>query len=120
MARGATGGAAYNVNLEFPPRHAGNRGEHQLAGPRVESAAPLAKSAEAVLPLRYENALLLEAPSRGPAGPPRIARPADGRIGRLASAVYVRDMSGPEPRVLRGGIAVGLGPGQRSPCPNKA
>ncbi len=32
--------------------------------------------------------------------------------------LYVRDISGPEPRVLRGGIAIGLEPGESAPPPD--
>ena len=33
--------------------------------------------------------------------------------------VYVRDLSGPEPRVIRGGIAVGLAAGESAPLPEQ-
>ena len=38
-------------------------------------------------------------------------------LGRLASLAYVRDLSGPEPRVLRGSIGVGLAAGESAPQP---
>ena len=36
-------------------------------------------------------------------------------VGRIASILYVRDVSGEEPRVIRGGIGVGLEPGETPP-----
>ena len=60
LARDATGSAAYNVNLSF------RRGTPEIAvtsnlqGLALNLPAPLAKPAEAVLPLRYENALVRE------------------------------------------------------------
>ena len=116
MARDATGGAAYNVNLSF------RRGTPEIAvtsnlqGLALNLPAPLAKTAEAVLPLRYENALVRESLA---AGAPHLQDQLTVEIGRLASVVYVRDLSGAEPRVIRGGIAVGLAPGESAPLPEQ-
>ena len=114
MARDATGGAAYNVNLSF------RRGTPEIAvstnlqGLALNLPSPLAKTAEAVLPVRYENALVRE--SRRP--PARhLQDQLTVEIGRLASVVYVRDLSGSEPRVIRGGVAVGLAAGESAPVP---
>jgi uncharacterized protein YhdP len=114
MARGATGGAAYNVNLSF------RRGTPEIAvstnlqGLALNLPAPLVKTAEAALPVRYENALVRESLA---ATAPKLQDQLTVEIGRLASVVYVRDLSGPEPRVIRGGIAVGLAAGESAPQP---
>ena len=93
LARDATGSAAYNVNLSF------RRGVPEIAvtsnlqGLALNLPAPLAKAADAALPLRYENALVREslaAPARAaPAGPAHASNSAG-----WPSVVYVRDLSG--------------------------
>ena len=40
-------------------------------------------------------------------------------LGPLGSATYVRDLSGPQPRVLRGAIGVGLSNGEFAPMPSQ-
>ncbi len=116
MARDATGGAAYNVNLSF------RRGTPEIAvstnlqGLALNLPAPLAKTAEAVLPVRYENALVRESLA---ATAPHLQDQLTVEIGRLASVVYVRDLSGSEPRVIRGGVAVGLAAGESAPLPEQ-
>ena len=108
LAKDMAGSAAYNVNLAF------RRGVPEIAvstnlqGMALSLPAPLAKSAEALLPLRYENSLVRESTVPGAVLQDQLAI----EIGRLASVNYVRDVSGPEPRVIRGGIAVGLASGE--------
>jgi len=111
MAQSASGGTAYTATLGF------RRGMPELAissslqGMALNLPAPLSKTAEAALPLRLENALLQA--SMGPGQ--KLEDQLSVSIGRIASVVYVRDLSGAEPRVLRGGIAVGLEPGETVP-----
>jgi uncharacterized protein (TIGR02099 family) len=98
LAQHASGSAAYTAVLGF------RRGEPELLvnsnlqGMALSLPAPLAKSADAVLPLRLDTALL-----PGTALQDQLTL----ELGRLASVVYVRDLSGPEPRVLRGSVALG-------------
>jgi uncharacterized protein YhdP len=40
-------------------------------------------------------------------------------VGKLVSVVYQRDISGADPRVLRGAIGVGLGQGESAPMPDE-
>ena len=114
LARDTSGGAAYNVNLSF------RRGTPEIAvstnlqGLALNLPPPLAKPAEALLPVRYENALARESLA---ATAPHLQDQLSVEIGRLASVVYVRDLSGSEPRVIRGGIAVGLAAGESAPLP---
>ena len=84
-----------------------------LQGLALNLPAPLAKAADTVLPLRFDNVLL-------PAthGPQRDSLAlALGVGGSVASVVYVRDISGPVPQVLRGTVSVGLSPGESVPMP---
>jgi uncharacterized protein (TIGR02099 family) len=111
MAQSASGSTAYTATLGF------RRGMPELAissnlqGMALSLPAPLGKAADAALPLRFENALLQA--SMGPGQ--KLEDQLSVSIGRAASVVYVRDLSGDQPRVLRGGIAVGLEPGETVP-----
>ncbi|MEO8249741.1 MAG: YhdP family protein, partial [Burkholderiales bacterium] len=73
--------------------------------------APLAKTANSALPLRFENA-----PLKGTAG----VRPQDRiklDLGQILSAHYVRDVSSDTARALRGSIALGLPAAKAAPLP---
>ena len=79
-----------------------------LQGVALNLPAPLAKTADTVLPLRFDNALL---PGTSPPLRDSLAL-ALGAGGSVASVVYVRDISGAVPQVLRGTVSVGLPPGE--------
>jgi len=118
LARNANGSAAYSVTVGL------RRGVPEIAvstnlqGMALHLPAPLAKTAEAALPVRYESALARESavPVGGPA---RLQDQLSVEVGRVASVVYVRDLSGPEPRVVRGAIAVGLAAGETAALPEQ-
>ena len=119
LAQHANGSAAYAAVLGF------RRGEPELLvtsnlqGLALSLPEPLNKSAEAALPFRLETALVREslAPDANGQVPLRDQLTLD--LGRLASIVYFRDLSGPEPRVTRGSIGVGLTPQESAPLPNE-
>lgn len=116
VARDAAGSAAYNLTLAFRRNVPEISVTSNLQGLALNLPAPLAKAADAVLPLRYENTLLREQPAAGAAaGTARLQDQISLEIGRLAAINYVRDISGAEPRVLRGAILVGTGPGESDP-----
>lgn len=111
MAQGASGSTAYTATLGF------RRGQPEVAissslqGMALSLPAPLTKTAEASLPLRFENALLQASMAPGQ----KLEDQLSVTVGRIASILYVRDVSGAEPRVIRGGIGVGLEPGETPP-----
>jgi uncharacterized protein (TIGR02099 family) len=100
IATALSGQAAYRASLAF------NRGEPEvevtstLAGLGVNLPAPLNKTAEALLPMRYQSSL----------EPVAAGQPARDtlrfELGNIVQARYERDLSGEQPRVLRGGIGV--------------
>ncbi|MBV5299941.1 MAG: TIGR02099 family protein [Rhodoferax sp.] len=117
LAQRASGGAAYNAVLGF------RRGEPELLitsnlqGLALGLPEPLNKRAEELLPFKLETALLREAPAPASAGATRLRDQLTLEIGRLAAVTYVRDISGPEPRVLRGSMGVGLTEQESAPLP---
>ncbi|AEG94822.1 conserved hypothetical protein [Ramlibacter tataouinensis TTB310] len=111
LARNASGGAAYSATIALRPGQPDISVSSNLQGLALGLPPPLNKAAEAVLPLRFEAGAV-----HG------TARPHDRwllELGRLASVRYVRDVSGAEPQVVRGAIAVGLEAGEEAPMPEQ-
>lgn len=118
LARRASGSAAYTAVLGFgegPPQIAVNS---NLQGLALNLPAPLNKSAEAALPLKLDIALLGASLLPGPDGQVRLRDRLALDLGQIGSLVYVRDLSGPEPRVLRGSLGVGLSGDEAAPMPD--
>jgi uncharacterized protein (TIGR02099 family) len=114
VAKDASGAAAYQLTLAFRRRVPELLLTTNLQGMALNLPPPFAKAADAVLPLRYENTLLREVPAAA-GGPQRLQDQLLLEVGRIAAVSYVRDLSGPEPRVIRGGITVGAAPGESEP-----
>lgn len=111
LGQSATGSAAYAAVLSFRKGLPELSITSNLQGMALSFPPPLNKPAETVLALRYENNLLRESLAAGQKLQDQILVD----IGNIASIVYVRDISGAEPRVLRGGIGVGLSQGETTP-----
>jgi len=117
LFQNASGSASYTLQLGFK----GGQPEVQLAsslqGMALNLPAPLGKTAEASLPLRYDNTVLDMAGDNARSDQLTI------QLGTLLAPVlavqYERDLTASEPRVLRGGIAVGLADGDATPLPNE-
>ena len=75
--------------------------------------APLAKTAETALPLRFENRLVPGSMDAGRTLQDQLSL----SIGRVAAISYLRDLGGKEVRVVRGSIGVGLETGESTPAP---
>jgi uncharacterized protein (TIGR02099 family) len=113
VAKDASGSAAYALSLGFRRGVPEISLSTNLQGLALNLPPPLGKAAEAALPLRYENVLVRDAPAGAAAGgPQRLQDRISLDLGRAVSIVYVRDVSGAEPRVIRGGIRVGTAPGE--------
>ena len=114
LARHASGGASYAMTLTFRKAVPEILVTSNLQGLALNLPAPLAKTSDTVLPLRYENALLRDsATTTGQADQLSVD------LGRIASVSYVRDLAGGEPRVLRGAIALGLAAGETAALPEQ-
>lgn len=119
LARDAAGSAAYNLTIAF------RRGVPEVAvtsnlqGLALNLPPPLVKAADSVLALRYENALTRESLAAAAGPPARLQDQLTAELGRVASLVFVRDLTEPEPRVIRGAIAVGLAPGEAAALPEQ-
>ncbi len=96
------GQTSYAMELAFVRGHAELLVTSNLVGLASELPAPLGKAASTPLALRYQTRL--ERNSLGADQPLRDSLRLD--LGTLVQAQYQRDLSGPSPRVLRGGVAV--------------
>lgn len=102
LARQAKGQAPYTASLGWRGEQPELTVRSSLEGLELSLPAPLAKRASQSLPLSISTRVL------GPA----THAPRDQlqiELGQVASATYVRDLSGPSPRVLRGSLALGHG-----------
>ncbi|NMM77195.1 YhdP family protein [Acidovorax sp. SRB_24] len=119
LAHKASGSTPYTVALAMRRGVPELQVATTLQGLALALPAPLAKSADSALPVRFETQLTREALAT--AAPPAKAAPLHDLftldLGRLGSVQYVRDLSGPQPQVLRGAIAMGLPPGETAPLP---
>jgi uncharacterized protein (TIGR02099 family) len=117
LAQYASGSTAYTATLGVRggvPELAVNS---SLVGMALTLPAPFAKAADAPLPLRLETTAIRASFVAGIDG---LVRPQDQLqfdVGKSVSVAYVRDVSGPDARVLRGSIAVGLAPDETTPVP---
>ena len=102
-ARGSASYAAALSMREGVPEFTFNS---SLLGMAIDLPPPLAKTADAALPLKLEKKLLLHEVRPGSARPTQHDQ-ISLDLGNDVAALYVRDISGDAPRVLRGAIGVG-------------
>ncbi|MBP6645052.1 MAG: TIGR02099 family protein [Burkholderiaceae bacterium] len=112
LAHSASGSAAYTASVGIRRGVTEISVISNLQGLALNLPPPLNKSAEVALPLRFENALL---PNGAGVPATRLHDQLLVDLGRVGSVQFVRDLAGTEPRVLRGGIGVGLLDGENIP-----
>ena len=119
LAEYGTGATTYSATLGLRGGIAELQVNTNLAGIALNLPEPFYKSAQEILPLRLETSAV-----RPPAEAAGVAAPVLQdqwllEVGTLASVRYVRDVSGPEPRVLRGAIGVGLSADESAVLPER-
>ena len=115
LARDFQGSTGYNLALAFRRGTPEVQVTSTLQGLAMNLPAPLNKAAEGSMPLRFETALTRESLAPGA----RLQEVLSVDLGRTASVHFVRDLSTPQPQVLRGTIAVGLAPGESVAMPEE-
>ena len=123
LARQATGSTPYAMTLAFRRGVPEVQVTSNLQGLALALPAPLGKTAESSLPLRFEMQVARESLAgltqqvAAGATPPPLRDQLKLDLGTLGSATYMRDISGPQARVLRGAIGLGLAAGESAPMP---
>ena len=117
LAQYGNGTAAYSATLGFRSGIPELAITSNLVGMALNLPAPFAKAADASLPLQLESSAVKASLEGGGDGAIHKQDQLQLDVGKLASIVFVRDVSGPEARVLRGAIAVGLAADESAPMP---
>ena len=119
LARSATGSTPYTLALAFRRGVPEIQVATSLQGLGLALPAPLAKTAEAVLPVRFEIQVARESLAAVPAGTavPPLRDQITLDLGPLGSASYQREHQGQQTRVVRGAIGIGLTGGETAPMP---
>lgn len=112
LARQTRGQTSYSATLGWQGGQPELSVRSSLEGLELNFPAPLGKRAAQALPLAVTSRVLSAAPTA-----PRDQLQID--IGQIASAVYVRDLSGASPRVVRGNLAIGTRTGGASALPEQ-
>ncbi len=119
LAAYANGTAAYTATLGFRAGIPELLINSNLVGMALNLPAPFTKLADAPLPLRLETSVVKASLGVGSDGGIHLQDQLQLDLGKLVSVVYVRDASGPEARVLRGALAVGLAADESAPLPTE-
>jgi uncharacterized protein (TIGR02099 family) len=99
-----TGQTAYRIGLGFLHGQSEIHVTSNLVGMAADVPAPLRKTADTALPMRYQTSLTLDPGAKADAVANRDTLRFE--LGSLVQAQFQRDLSGATPRVLRGGIGV--------------
>ncbi|MFN7152572.1 MAG: YhdP family protein [Acidovorax sp.] len=125
LARRASGSAPYTMALAFRRGVPELQVSTSLQGLALALPAPLGKSAESSLPLRFETQVTRESltglangsAANSGAGAPPLRDQVTLDLGAIGAATYVRDVGGTQARVLRGTVGLGLASGESAPMP---
>ncbi len=104
LAQSLQGRAAYTLQLGIAAAGVEVNLASTLQGMAIDLPEPLRKSADTTLPLHFQTAFAVGAASASTPVDPRETMRFE--LGNIVQATYLRDLSGPAPRVLRGAIAV--------------
>lgn len=115
LAANATGSTPYALNFSVREDATEFLLTSTLQGLALQLPPPLTKSADESMALRVEKKVI----SREARSSPGMNDQISVELGRVASVVYVRDITGSEAKVLRGGIGIGLAAGESAAPPER-
>ena len=118
MGRRMTGSTAYQLDYGIRDGVSEIAFSSNLQGLGMQLPAPLAKAPEDSLPLTFEKKVVLREASRN-GTPARVEDRISIGLGRIASATWLRDLAGEEPKVIKGGIGMGLAQGEALVSPER-
>jgi uncharacterized protein (TIGR02099 family) len=117
LARHASGSTPYTAAFSMRDGASEFSLASSLQGLGLQLPAPLAKPPEDTMPLAIEKKIVQRETRTG--ATPLLQDRLSIELGRIGSASYVRDISGGEPRVLRGSIGIGLSAGESATPPER-
>ncbi len=120
LAEYGSGAAAYTAVLGLHGGVPELQINSTLVGLALTLPAPFAKAAQTALPLRLATSAVRSGQAPGAPGGAGVVHGQEQiqlDVGRQASIVYVRDVSGSQVRVVRGAIGVGLAADEAAPLP---
>jgi uncharacterized protein (TIGR02099 family) len=117
LARHASGSTPYTAAFSMRDGASEFSLASSLQGLGLQLPAPLAKPPEDTMPLAIEKKMVQR--ETRPGATPLLQDRLSIELGRIGSASYVRDISGGEPRVLRGSIGIGLSAGESATAPDR-
>jgi uncharacterized protein YhdP len=112
LAQYASGSTPYSVQVGLRQGLPELLVQSSLSGVALSLPAPLAKTAEQALPLRFETRVL---PGTSASAAPLEQLQVD--VDKVVSVGYVRDPATAQPTVLRGAIGLGLASDESAPMP---
>jgi uncharacterized protein (TIGR02099 family) len=115
FAKNTSGGTAYSANFSLHDGATEFLVSSSLQGLGLQLPAPFSKSADDTMPLKVEKKVVQRNGSSQLATGDQLSF----ELGKVASATYLRDISGSEPRILRGAIGVGLVPPETTALPDR-
>ena len=117
LAQHASGSTAYAATLGFRDGVPEIQFTSDLVGLALNLPAPLDKSAQSALAVKFDNSPIFEGGALGHSEKVSALDQLKLEVGRIASLSYVRDVSGADAKVLRGTMAVGLATDESAPMP---
>ncbi|VTU38156.1 YhdP family protein [Variovorax sp. RA8] len=117
LARHASGSTPYTATFSMRDGASEFSLASSLQGLGLQLPAPLAKPPEDPMPLAIEKKIVQRETRAG--ATPLLQDRLSVELARVGSASYVRDISGSEARVLRGGIGIGLSAGESAAPPER-
>lgn len=118
IAAYASGSAPYSAELRFRSGQSELTVESTLLGMGLSLPVPMNKSAQAAMAVRYNNTLIETSLQMGRDGKVRPKDQIHLTVEKLADIRFTRDLAGDTPRVLQGGIGIGLLADEFAPDPD--
>lgn len=112
LAQHARGSTAYSASLGWRQGQPELSVRSTLEGLELNLPAPLGKPGPQAMPLVISSQVLAQGPER------RVRDQVQIGLGSIASATYVRDLSGPTSTVLRGTVNIGTSAATAGPLPD--
>ena len=119
LAPHASGSTSYAATLAFRRGLPELKVTTNLQGMALSLPAPMAKSAQALLPVKFENALLRESQLASADDSAPLRDQLTLELGRIGSVTYLREHAADHTKVLRGAIGLGLSPDESVGMPGE-